>query len=138
MTRLPNQKRKKRYMITQLCREFGVTARTLRFYEAKGLLHPTREGVNRIFSFRDRARLQFILRGKRIGFSLDEIKDTLELYHVKDGDASQLQITFERGKKKLESLKLQQVELQEAVIDLERALEIVHGMLKERRHNEAS
>lgn len=138
MTRLPNQKRKKRYMITQLCREFGVTARTLRFYEAKGLLHPTREGVNRIFSFRDRARLQIILRGKRIGFSLDEIKDTLELYHVKDGDASQLQITFERGKQKLESLKQQQVELQEAVIDLERALEIVHGMLKERRHNEAS
>jgi DNA-binding transcriptional MerR regulator len=138
MTRLPDQRRKKRYMITQLCREFGVTARTLRFYEAKGLLHPTREGVNRIFSFRDRARLQIILRGKRIGFSLDEIKDTLELYHVKDGDASQLQITFERGKKKLESLKLQQVELQEAVIDLERALEIVHGMLKERRHNEAS
>jgi DNA-binding transcriptional MerR regulator len=138
MTRLPNQKCKKRYMITQLCREFGVTARTLRFYEAKGLLHPTREGVNRIFSFRDRARLQIILRGKRIGFSLDEIKDTLELYHVKDGDASQLQITFERGKQKLEILKLQQVELQEAVIDLERALEIVHGMLKERRHNEAS
>jgi DNA-binding transcriptional MerR regulator len=138
MTRLPDQRRKKRYMITQLCREFGVTARTLRFYETKGLLHPTREGVNRIFSFRDRARLQIILRGKRIGFSLGEIKDTLELYHVKDGDASQLQITFERGKKKLESLKLQQVELQEAVIDLERALEIVHGMLKERRHNEAS
>jgi DNA-binding transcriptional MerR regulator len=138
MTRLPDQRRKKRYMITQLCREFGVTARTLRFYETKGLLHTTREGVNRIFSFRDRARLQIILRGKRIGFSLDEIKDTLELYHVKDGDASQLQITFERGKQKLESLKLQQVELQEAVIDLERALEIVHGMLKERRHNEAS
>ena len=63
MTHSPDQERRQRYTITQLCREFGVTARTLRFYEDKDLLHPAREGVNRIVSFRARARLKVILQG---------------------------------------------------------------------------
>ena len=67
------------YSIRQLCREFGATARALRFYEDKGLLNPARKGQTRVYDARDRARLKLILRGRRIGFSLQEIQETLEL-----------------------------------------------------------
>ena len=67
--------RDRTYSITELCREFDVTPRTLRFYEQKGLLHPARRGWTRLFSYRDRARLQLILRGKKVGFALEEIKE---------------------------------------------------------------
>src|SRR5687768_18222097 len=70
--------RERTYSITELCREFNVTPRTLRFYEQKGLLSPARRGWTRLFSYRDRARLQLILRGKRVGFSLEEIKRSEE------------------------------------------------------------
>jgi DNA-binding transcriptional MerR regulator len=70
------------YTISQLAREFEVTPRALRFYEDKGLLTPRREGMNRVYSHRDRARLQLILRGKRVGLSLIEIKEILYLYKV--------------------------------------------------------
>ena len=86
MTKVSSSERTERYTISQLCREFDVTPRTLRFYEQKELLHPAREGLNRIFTYRDRARLKLILRGKKVGFSLDEIKEMLDLYHVEVGD----------------------------------------------------
>jgi len=70
------------YTISQLAREFEVTPRALRFYEDKGLLTPRREGMNRVYSHRDRGRLQLILRGKRVGLSLIEIKEILDLYKV--------------------------------------------------------
>ncbi len=122
----------RRYTITQLCREFDVTPRTLRFYEQKDLLHPAREGMNRIFSYRDRARLSLILRGKKVGFSLDDIKEMLDLYNLKDGQVTQLQVARSKGLAQLEHLKDQRVALDEAITDLERAIEIVEGMLKER------
>ncbi len=81
--------RDRTYSITELCREFDVTPRTLRFYEQKGLLHPARRGWTRLFSYRDRARLQLILRGKKVGFALEEIKEMLDLYNLRDGQLTQ-------------------------------------------------
>lgn len=121
-----------RYTISQLCREFDVTPRTLRFYEQKDLLHPTREGMNRIFSYRDRARLRLILRGKKVGFSLDDIKEMLDLYNLKDGQVTQLQVAHTKGLSQLEQLKEQKSALDSAISDLERAIEIIEGMLTER------
>ena len=121
-----------RYTITQLCREFEVTPRTLRFYEQKELLHPTREGLNRIFNHRDRARLRLILRGKKVGFSLDDIKEMLDLYNLKDGQVTQLQVAHTKGLSQLDQLKEQKIALDSAIVDLERAIEIIEGMLAER------
>lgn len=125
--------RDKTYSISQLCREFDVTPRTLRFYEQKGLLSPARRGWTRIFSYRDRARLQLILRGKRVGFSLDEIKELLELYNLRDGGLTQLTVASVKMRERLEALKKQRVEIDDTIADLERTCEIVDGMLKERQ-----
>ena len=132
MSEAMNEEQARRYTITQLCREFDVTPRTLRFYEQKNLLHPAREGMNRIFSYRDRARLSLILRGKKVGFSLDDIKEMLDLYNLKDGQVTQLQVARSKGLAQLDHLKDQRVALDEAITDLERAIEIVEGMLTER------
>jgi DNA-binding transcriptional MerR regulator len=77
------------YTIRQLCIEFKVTPRALRFYEDKGLLSPAREGLNRVYNYRDRARLTLILQGKRVGLSLADIREILELYTPDDGGAAQ-------------------------------------------------
>jgi DNA-binding transcriptional MerR regulator len=79
-----------RFSITELSREFDVTTRTIRFYEGEGLLAPARRGQARIYSARDRVRLRLILRGKRLGFSLLEIKEIFDLYDRAPGEAGQL------------------------------------------------
>src|SRR6478672_4588341 len=124
--------RDRTYSITDLCREFNVTPRTLRFYEQKGLLSPARRGWTRLFSYRDRARLQLILRGKRVGFALEEIKEMLDLYNLKDGQLTQLRVASTKLKDRLVGLKKQRHEIEEAIADLERTCDIVDGMLKER------
>lgn len=126
----PNRDRT--YSITELCREFDVTPRTLRFYEQKGLLHPARRGWTRLFSYRDRARLQLILRGKKVGFALEEIKEMLDLYNLRDGQLTQLRIASTKMRERLDALRLQRVELEDAIADLERTVVVVDGMLKER------
>jgi DNA-binding transcriptional MerR regulator len=120
------------YSITDLCREFGVTPRTLRFYEQKGLLSPARRGWTRLFNYRDRARLQLILRGKRVGFALEEIKEMLDLYNLKDGQLTQLRVASTKLKDRLVGLRKQRGEIEEAIADLERTCDIVDGMLRER------
>jgi DNA-binding transcriptional MerR regulator len=120
------------YSITQLCREYGVTPRTLRFYEQKGLLAPNRRGWTRLFTYRDRARLQLILRGKKVGFSLEEIKEMLDLYNLKDGQLTQLRVSATKMRERLEALRKQRVEIEEAITDLERTIGVVDGMLKDR------
>jgi DNA-binding transcriptional MerR regulator len=124
--------RDKTYSITELCREFDVTPRTLRFYEQKGLLAPARRGWTRIFNYRDRARLQLILRGKRVGFSLEEIKEMLDLYNLRDGQMTQLNVASAKLRERLIALRQQRIEVEEAIADLERTCEIVDGMLKEK------
>ncbi len=80
------------YTITQLAQEFDVTTRTIRFYEDQGLLNPTRNGQMRVYSPRDRVRLKLVLRGKRLGFSLSEIREMLDMYDAEPGESGQLEL----------------------------------------------
>jgi len=102
--------------IGELCEEFGVTARALRFYEDEALIAPERRGTQRLYSERDRARLAWILRGKRVGLSLAEIKELLDLYDVGDGRRTQRLKTIERCQAKVDALRQQRVDI-DATID---------------------
>ena len=93
---------KSTFTIGDLSREFGVTLRTLRFYEDKQLLNPKRHGLNRLYSRRDRARLKLVLMGKKVGFSLTEIKDMLDLYDLKDGQVTQLKVALAKFDKQID------------------------------------
>ncbi|KAJ02992.1 MerR family DNA-binding transcriptional regulator [Sulfitobacter mediterraneus] len=104
--------------IRQMCDAFDVTPRTLRFYEAKELLFPVREGQKRLFTKRDRARLKLILRGKRFGFSLEEIRQLLDLYHMGDQQQTQIARTYEIARDRLADMISQRDELNEAIDDL--------------------
>ena len=105
--------------IRQMCEAFDVTARTLRFYEAKELLFPIRDGQKRLFTKRDRARLKLILRGKRFGFSLEEIRQLLDLYDVGDQQQTQLARTYEIAQERLNDLIRQREELDIAIAELQ-------------------
>lgn len=109
--------------IREMCDAYDVTPRTLRFYEAKELLSPIREGQKRLFTKRDHARLKLILRGKRFGFSLEEIRQLLDLYYLDDGQATQYARTYEIGKNRLDAMIVQRDELNEAIAELENQLE---------------
>lgn len=104
--------------IREMCDAFEVTPRTLRFYEAKELLFPVREGQKRLFTRRDRARLKLILRGKRFGFSLEEIRQLLDLYDMGDHQQTQLTRSVEIARERLADLVTQREELNEAIADL--------------------
>ncbi|MCY7340243.1 MAG: MerR family DNA-binding transcriptional regulator [Sphingomonas bacterium] len=99
-----------------LCEEFGVTARALRFYEDEALIAPERRGTQRLYSERDRSRLAWILRGKRVGLSLADIKELLDLYDVGDGRRTQRLKTIERCQAKVDALQQQRVDI-DATID---------------------
>ena len=118
------------FTISDLSSEFTVTTRTLRFYEARGLLGPRRRGQTRLYSRRDRARLKLILQGKRVGFSLNEIKEMLDLYDLKDGQTTQLQVSLKRFKERIRDLERQKEDIEEAITDLNRTCRIVEGMLE--------
>jgi DNA-binding transcriptional MerR regulator len=120
------------FTIRDLAKEFGVTARTLRFYEEKELLSPERQGQDRLYSRRDRARLKLVLMGKRVGFSLEEIRSMLDLYDLGDGRVTQLKVTFARFNERIERLKQQRTEIDEAIEAMERATQSLTEMLKER------
>lgn len=104
--------------IREMCDLYDVTPRTLRFYESKELLFPIREGQRRLFTKRDRARLKLILRGKRFGFSLEEIRQLLDLYHMDDGQEAQLSKSYELAQKHLADMEAQKAELEEAISEL--------------------
>ena len=101
------------YTISQLAREFEVTPRALRFYEDKGLLTPRRDGMNRVYSHRDRGRLQLILRGKRVGLSLIEIKEILDLYKV--DQRAQAQTALKKYKARIIALEAQREDVDAAI-----------------------
>lgn len=117
------------FTISDLSSEFELTTRTLRFYEARGLLEPGRRGQTRLYSRRDRARLKLILQGKRVGFSLTDIKEMLDLYDLKDGQATQLRVSLKRFKERIGDLERQKIDVEEAITDLHRTCQIVEGML---------
>lgn len=104
--------------IREMCDAFHVTPRTLRFYEAKELLFPIREGQKRLFTKSDRARLKLILRGKRFGFSLEEIRQLLALYDMGDAQLTQLSRTYEVAQDRLNDMIRQREELDEAIDEL--------------------
>lgn len=100
------------FTISELAREFGVTTRTIRFYEDEGLLSPKREGTNRVFSQRDRVRLKLALRGKRLGFSLAEIRELFELYDVSRDEHKQLEEFLARLERRRAQLELQREDIE--------------------------
>lgn len=104
--------------IRQMCDAFDVTPRTLRFYEAKELLFPIRDGQKRLFTRRDRARLKLILRGKRFGFSLEEIRQLLDLYDKGDQQRTQFNRAYEVACDRLSDLEQQRAALDSAIKDL--------------------
>ena len=109
--------------IREMCDAFNVTPRTLRFYEAKELLFPIREGQKRLFTKRDRARLKLILRGKRFGFSLEEIRQLLDLYYMDDQQKTQIERTYAIARERLSDMEAQRDELTETINDLRDQLE---------------
>jgi len=115
--------------IREMCDLFEVTPRTLRFYEAKELLFPHREGQRRLFTRRDQARLKLILRGKRFGFSLEEIRQLLDLYYVGDQQATQLTRTLDVAKERLDDMERHRAELDVAIDDLKSQMKLVEDML---------
>jgi DNA-binding transcriptional MerR regulator len=121
------------YTIRQLCIEFAVTPRALRFYEDKGLLFPARDGMNRVYSTRDRARLQLILRGKRVGFSLSEIREILDLYDEKDGGAVQAARSLKKFRERIEALKQQREDIEGAIQNLEEGCVRLENQLTDSR-----
>jgi DNA-binding transcriptional MerR regulator len=118
------------YSIGDLAKEYGVTPRALRFYEDKDLLHPARDGMNRIYSSRDRARLQLILRGKRVGFALAEIREMLDLYDLRDNQSSQLKLSHDKFKERIKTLEAQRIDLEGAMDELVRGLAWIEERLE--------
>ncbi len=108
--------------IREMCDMFEVTPRTLRFYEAKELIFPIREGTKRLFTKRDRARLKLILRGKRFGFSLEEIRQLLDLYDVDPTRQTQLARTYEVAERHLKEMEEQRAELDVAIDELKQQM----------------
>jgi len=123
--------------IREMCDTFGVTPRTLRFYEAKELLFPIREGQKRLFTRRDRARLKLIIRGKRFGFSLEEIRQLLDLYEIGDQQHTQMTQTVIIARDRLADLIRQRDALNEAIEELQEQLmwgeEMLESMTPQRK-----
>lgn len=117
--------------IAEMCAEFGVTPRTLRFYESKELIAPLRVGQRRLYTRRCRARLTLILRGRRFGFSLEEMRELLDLYD-RDGQATQLARTYAIAEKRLAAMEAQRAELDTAIGDLREQLAWARSVLDRR------
>lgn len=131
-TGAPERSNQQVFTIRDLAREFCVTARTLRFYEEKELLSPQRQGQERLYSRRDRARLKLVLMGKKVGFSLEEIRSMLDLYDLGDGRVTQLKVSYARFNERIERLEAQRQEIDEAIAAMKRASRSLAEMLKER------
>jgi DNA-binding transcriptional MerR regulator len=124
--------------IRRMCDTYDVTPRTLRFYEAKELLFPIREKQKRLFTRRDRARLKLILRGKRFGFSLEELRQLLALYDLGDQQQTQLKKTIEIAEQRLTTMQSQRDELTIAIEELGEQIVTAQKMLSEKSRQTAA
>src|SRR6266436_1217517 len=119
------------YSIAELAREFAITARTIRFYEDEGLIKPRRQGLTRLYSTHDRTRLGWILRGKRLGFSLAEIKELLDLYQVDRTGMQQLRELLRRSRQHIADLERRRRDLDAHIgefkdVEIQVAAELKH------------
>lgn len=121
------------FTIRQLCLEFKCTPRALRFYEDKGLLSPARQGLNRVYSYKDRARLQLILRGKRVGLSLAEIREILQLYDKGDGGATQNAKALRKFRERIVALEQKREDIDHAIDELNEACARLEELLAQSR-----
>lgn len=111
------------YSITELTREFDISTRTLRFYEDEGLIHPVRRGRTRLFRPSDRQLVRQILRGKRLGFSIAEIREIVQMYREPPGEVGQLKLMIKRIEEKREDLRQKRRDLEETLAELDHAEE---------------
>ena len=128
---LGGDKGRSHYSIGEMCEEFAVTARALRFYEDEALIGPERRGTTRLYSERDRSRLAWILRGKRVGLSLNDIKELLDLYDVGDGRKTQRLVTVERCQAQADKLAAQRVDIDATITELNQFIALVKAQDQE-------
>ncbi len=119
------------YTITELTREFGISTRTLRFYEDEGLIHPVRRGRTRLFRPSDRHLVRQIIRGRRLGFSINEIREIIQIYREPPGEIGQLKLMLSRIEEKREELRQKRRDLEETIGELDRAEEVCVERLAE-------
>jgi len=124
----PDALQREQFTISDLTSEFGVTARALRFYEDEGLISPTRSGLSRNYSKRDRARLAWIMRAKNVGFSLTEIKEMIDLYDLGDGRSQQRLVTEQRCREKVRRLTQQRDDLDAAITELSEFITLLENI----------
>lgn len=117
------------YTISELAREFEVTPRALRFYEDKDMLHPARDGMMRVYSNRDRARLKIILQCKRVGLPLAEIRDILDLYDLGDGQRAQMREALNKFTKQRQRLLRQREDIEAAMIQIDKGIDWLEQQL---------
>ena len=126
------------YTISELAKEFGVTTRTIRFYEDQGLLNPAREGTNRVFSSRDKVRLKLALRGKRLGFSLAEIRELFELYDISRDERKQLEEFLSRLDRRRAHLEQQREDIEVMLTEINFFANQCRRLLKDKPGSEES
>lgn len=120
------------FTITQLAEEFDITTRAIRFYEDKGLVHPLREGQTRIYRPRDRARLILIVRGRRVGLTLAEIKEIIDLYDLEDGGEAHYRLGLRKFRERIKTLTQQKEDIDFQIEQLEQGCERVEDILRTR------